>query len=94
MSKVTGLFQSTDQVNSLIDSLRNLGFDSESIIVSSLHGQVDPTADANITSSNDMFTETESGEYGVSVSVDVPMFRRGVVAEVMRQYGAVDLKLM
>lgn len=98
MSRVIGVFPRQEQASAVIDDLKNKGFDRRDMIVSDFLGDV---GSISIKSETDSLTDNEDfaqmndiqGESGVIVSVDVPTYKRGTIAEVMRQRGAIDLKL-
>lgn len=100
MSRVIGIFQSAEQASALIDDLRNHGYDRRDMIVSDMK---DDAADMSISIKNetDSLTNNETfaemndltASTGVIVSVKVPIYKRGSVAEMMRQRGVADLRL-
>ena len=100
MSRVIGVFRSQEQASAVIDDLKGKGFDRRDMIVSDLSHDAD-TMNSGIGSEIDSLSNNEDiaqmndthGEWGVIVSVDVPAYKRGTIAEVMRQRGAVDLRL-
>lgn len=97
MSRVIGVFPRQEQASAVIDDLKNKGFDRRDMIVSDFLGDVGSISIKNETDSltdNEGFAQmNDIHESGVIVSVDVPTYKRGTIAEVMRQRGAVDLRL-
>ena len=100
LSRVTGVFHSQEQASAVIDDLKGKGFDRRDMIVSDLSDDAG-TMSISIKNETDSLTDNESfaqmndfhGESGVIVSVEIPAYKRGSIAEVMRQRGAVDLRL-
>ncbi|MDP3487781.1 MAG: hypothetical protein Q8S19_07605 [Bacillota bacterium] len=100
MSRVIGIFHSQEQASAVIDDLKGKGFDRRDMIVSDLSGDAG-TMNISIKNETDSLTDNEDfaqmndihDESGIIVSVHVPTYKRGTVAEVMRQRGAVSLRL-
>ncbi|KAF0195587.1 MAG: hypothetical protein FD169_1265 [Bacillota bacterium] len=100
MSTVSGIFYTQEQASVVIDALKGKGFDQCEMIVPDLADDAG-TLNINIWSEADLLIDNEGfaqvddihGESCIMVSVEVPIYKRGTVAEVMRQRGAVDLRI-
>lgn len=100
MSRVIGIFLTQEQASAVIDDLKGKGFDRRDMIVSELSDDAG-TMSISIKNETDSLTDNEGfaqmndieGGSGIIVSVEVPTYKRGSIAEVMRQRGAVDLRL-
>lgn len=101
MSRVIGIFPDQSQASACISDLKEAGFDRKDIIVSKFkddEGEMDIAIknETDAITGNETFAEMndlQGAGDGVIVSVEVPIYRRGVVAELMRQRGVSDLRL-
>lgn len=105
MTRVIGVFSQQDQVGSVVDSLRNIGFDRKDMIISdtlkSSLGQVrDGDEIADIQTEREGFFE--KGPYtdtlqlrrsGLVVALEVPRREADKVREIMEQSGATEIQM-
>lgn len=86
MSRVIGVFSDQSQASACMSDLTDAGFDRKDMNVSSFSALAkdETTLEMNA---------LQGAQNGVIVSVEVPMYRRGAVAEMMRQHKVADLRL-
>lgn len=100
MSRVIGVFNDEQLVNALVDDLKQLGLDRQDMIISSM-GKEEGDMSMAIKGETDSITnnetfadinELQNSQGGLIVSVEVPAYKRGKIAEMMRQRGVMDIR--
>ncbi|MCG0274899.1 MAG: hypothetical protein L5655_01875 [Thermosediminibacteraceae bacterium] len=102
--RITGVFPRKEQASALVDSLKNMGFRRENMIVtdmvkSDIDYEEDPGEIIDIKTEREGLGEKEpytdafedEVEYGVLVSVEIPEKDAARVMELMEQNGAVKI---
>ena len=100
MSRVIGVFNDEQLVNAIVDDLKKIGLTRRDMVISSMDKATEDMTMAikNETDSitnNESFADVnnlQSSQGGLILSVEIPSYKRGKIAEMMRQRGVTDIR--